>query len=315
MRDYAHEKADAKIAELEKRLFTEYEKAYKEMEQKRLEFMASFEEKKAGFEKRLKRGEITKSDYKEWLKGQARQADWYKKMTDTLAADMDNMNAMAANMINNELPEVYAENVNYGTYLVEKGAKVDTSFTMVDRDTVFKLMDDNTVLLPDVNVNRRKDQRWNMQHFNAAIRQSIIQGESIPESAARLRRVVGMNYNSSVRSARTAITAAENMGRQRSFERAEEMGIGLQKQWLATLDKRTRDTHRKLDGETIPVKEIFWNGCEYPGDPDGEPAEVMNCRCTLITEIDGIDQSDLPRNSKLEDMSYDEWKELQDKRR
>lgn len=315
MRDYAHEKADEKIAELESKLAYEYERAYREMEKKRREFMASFEEKKSSMEKRLKKGEITNKDYKQWLKGQSRQADWYSEMSKTLAADMNNVNSMAANMVNNELPEVYAENYNYGTYMVERGAKVDTSFTMVDRDTVYKLMDKKTVLLPYVKVDAKKDTKWNMQHFNASIAQSIIQGESIAHSAERLRRVVGMNYNASVRSARTAITAAENMGRQRSYERAEDMGIKLQKQWLATLDKRTRETHRMLDGETIPVKETFWNGCEYPGDPSGDPSEVINCRCTLITEIDGVDSGDLPRNSKLDDMTYDEWKESKDKQR
>ena len=109
-------------------------------------------------------------------------------------------------------------------------------------------------------------------------------------------------------------TGAENAGRVDSYKRAEEMGIEVQQEWMATLDGRTRDSHRILDGERIPVAKDKWhpakfsNKCRYPGDPDGPPQEVYNCRCTLVPVIKGVDQSKAPRNSKLGGMSYEEWK-------
>lgn len=308
MTDIEHKRVDDKIAELETRLLKEYEIAYKEMEAKRKKFMASYEEQRVKMQRRYKSGEISRKEYRDWLKRKSVDVNWYRGMSNRLASDMHHVNEMAANMINNELPEIYADNMNYGTYTVEKGAKVDTSFTLVDRDTVYKLSQRKDILLPNVNVDTPKDIRWNRQKFNGAIMQSILQGESVDDSAKRLRDVIGMNYNSSVRSARTALTAAENIGRIRSFERAEDLGINLMKQWIATLDKRTRDTHRLLDGETIPVKETFWNGLMEPGDPDGEPAEVYNCRCTLGSVIEGVDYSKYPRRDKLEGMTYEEWK-------
>lgn len=308
MNDAEHKIVDEKIADLETRLLKEYEKAYKEMEAKRKKFMASYEKQRAKMEKRYKSGEISRKEYRDWLKRKSVDVNWYRGMRDSLASDMNHVNEMAAKMINNELPEIYSDNMNYGTFTVEKGAQIDTAFTLVDRDTVYKLSQQKKIILPNVSIHKSKDVRWNRQKFNGAIMQSILQGESVNDAAKRLRDVIGMNYNSSVRSARTALTAAENMGRVNSYERAEELGVKLQKQWLATLDKKTRDTHRQLDGETIDVKDTFWNGLEYPGDPDGEPAEVYNCRCTLISVIDKVDYSDLPRNSKLEDMTYEEWK-------
>lgn len=308
MSDQAHKKVDQQIENLEKRLYKEYAQAYQEMEAKRKNFMASFEENRAKMEKRYKSGEISYSDYKSWLRGKASDASWYREMTKSLADDMNNINNMSANMINDELPEVYADNYNYGTYTVESGARIDTSFTLVDRDTVYELAQGDTRLLPNVSVDDKKDVSWNRQKFNSAIMQSVLQGESVGRSAKRLQSVVGMNYNSAVRNARTALTSAENKGRIRSYERAEDMGIKLQKQWLATLDKRTRDTHRMLDGETIDVKETFWNGLEYPGDPDGDPSEVYNCRCTLVSVIDGLDYSKNARRSNLDGESYAEWK-------
>lgn len=308
MDDIEHALVDEKIAELETKLRRQYDIAYKEMQAKQKTFMADYEKERVKMERKYQNREITYKEYRGWLRNQAMRGEWFKGMVNSLAADMNNVNKMAAGIINDELPEVYASNMNYGTYLVESGAMINTGWSLADRDTVAKLVKDNPKLLPDAKVNSKKDVRWNKQKFNSAILQSILQGESIPKTAKRLRDVIGMNYNSSVRSARTAMTAAENMGRMRSFQRAEDLGINLMKQWMATLDNRTRDTHRELDGETIPVKETFWNGLMEPGDPDGDPSEVCNCRCTLVSVIEEYDYSNFPRRSNYGSMTYEEWK-------
>lgn len=67
------------------------------------------------------------------------------------------------------------------------------------------------------------------------------------------------------------------------------MGISLKQEWVATLDNRTRHSHRQLDGEKVDVGAKFSNGCRFPGDSDAPYAETMNCRCTLVAVIDGID--------------------------
>ena len=69
---------------------------------------------------------------------------------------------------------------------------------------------------------------------------------------------------------------------------AEELGIKYDKIWMAVLDARTRTSHRVVNGERIPVDEYFSNGLFRPADPDGEPAEVYNCRCTLGGSPEGV---------------------------
>jgi uncharacterized protein with gpF-like domain len=111
-------------------------------------------------------------------------------------------------------------------------------------------------------------------------------------------------------------TSAQNGGRIDSYKRAEGMGIKMAKQWLATLDNRTRHDHVLLDGQIQPTGKPFKvNGMEieYPGDPKAEPSLVWNCRCTLIGVVEGIDYnlSDMSqRDNKLKDITYDEWKNL-----
>ena len=64
--------------------------------------------------------------------------------------------------------------------------------------------------------------------------------------------------------------------------KAKENGADVVKQWDAALDKRTRDSHARVDGEIRELDEKFSNGLKYPGDPSGRPEEVINCRCALL---------------------------------
>jgi uncharacterized protein with gpF-like domain len=92
------------------------------------------------------------------------------------------------------------------------------------------------------------------------------------------------------------------------------MGIKMKQVWMATLDSRTRDSHAMMDGEKRDPGKKFSNGCRYPGDPEGAPGEIYNCRCTLVAEVEGsdaYDPSDLSvRANKLKGMTYEEWKQL-----
>ena len=74
-----------------------------------------------------------------------------------------------------------------------------------------------------------------------------------------------------------------------------------------------------LDGEQVDNEKKFSNGCMFPGDPNGQAAEVYNCRCTLIAAVEGVDTSDAQRrvrdpvtgkNIVVSDMTYKEWERM-----
>ena len=101
-----------------------------------------------------------------------------------------------------------------------------------------------------------------------------------------------MNKESAVRSARTIVTGAECKGRFDSYERAENDGIILDKEWVETNDGRTRHSHRHkpqgVGGEVVGIHETFSNGLMYPGDPSGEASEIYQCRCTITAKVRGF---------------------------
>ena len=57
----------------------------------------------------------------------------------------------------------------------------------------------------------------------------------------------------------------------------------LQKEWIATLDDRVRDSHLAASGQIKNMNEPFRVGGEdldRPGDASGSAKNVINCRCT-----------------------------------
>ena len=192
---------------------------------------------------------------------------------------------------------------------MDSAAGVDTSFSLQDEGAVHTLLSGSEAFVPEVSVAAAADIAWNRKGIQSAVTQGILLGESIPKIAKRMQSVGAQNRAQAVRWARTYTTAAENAGRIASYERAKGMGIKLKQEWLATLDSRTRHSHRQLDGERREVGKRFSNGCRYPGDPQAAYAEICNCRCTLVAAVDGIDQDAADRFSRLPaGTTYDQWK-------
>lgn len=319
MDDWAHDWTDVEIERLKRRMTEEFSVAKYEMAEKMERFLEEHEKKRLEWLSKVAAGVETKEEYEAWLKRRALDVAWYEDMIDTLADAAVNADREAMMLINDLIPGVFAENANYSAYSVEMGLGYNThSFDLYDRDTVRLLLSEERELLPPIpepRLNEMKDKIWNRQKFTSAVTQSILQGESITNAARRMMTVFDMDRNAAFRAARTAITGAENAGRVHSYRRAKSIGIDIEQEWLATLDTRTRHSHRLLDGTHVPVGEKFRteNGeLEFPGDPNCEDAsEVYNCRCTLVPWFPWMEEEEIPeRWSRLpEAMTYAEWKE------
>lgn len=315
MHDEGHDATELILRETEADVQRVYQRAVDDVQKKLDEYLRKFKVKDEVKKRQLDRGEITSKEYQDWRRGQIMMGKRWEEMRNTLAQDLHNSNVIARSIVQGHMPEAYAVNHNYATFQVEKGSMLDTSYTLYDRQTVERVIRDQPEMLPPPGKDLKKriaegkDIVWQRGKIQSVTLQSILQGESIPKMSRRIAREIGgMNHRAAVRYARTSITGAQNAGRVDAYKRAEGMGIELEQEWLATLDGRTRHSHRQMDGEHVKVGEKFSNGCRFPGDPDGPGWEVWNCRCTLVPRVKGIDQSDAPRNSKLGSMTYDEWK-------
>lgn len=86
---------------------------------------------------------------------------------------------------------------------------------------------------------------------------------------------------------RTETTAAANWG---AIQAGESSRVLWEKVWISSNDARTRRRpesqfdHFDMDGITTDKGEPFnVNGdfIQYPGDPKGNPSNIINCRCTV----------------------------------
>ena len=80
--------------------------------------------------------------------------------------------------------------------------------------------------------------------------------------------------------------------------------------WDATLDGRTRITHRRMDGVKRNAEGYFEPiHARYPLDENLPAEESIRCRCRLRFEIDGYSPQ-LRRTREqgiIPYMNYDEW--------
>lgn len=79
-----------------------------------------------------------------------------------------------------------------------------------------------------------------------------------------------------MRVARTEVASASGFGQ---HESAVQSGVMKMKRWLSSGDDRVRDSHIAIDGEEQFLDQPYSNGLMYPGDPSGDTAEFIMCRC------------------------------------
>jgi uncharacterized protein with gpF-like domain len=119
-----------------------------------------------------------------------------------------------------------------------------------------------------------------------AIQTGLDEGLGTAEVARSIRRLTGLTPFRAAVVARTETHAAATFGSIASVRDAEQnLGVKMLKEWLPTLDDRTRPDHAAMAGsEPIPLDEKFLVGGELmdrPGDPSASAAQTVNCRCAL----------------------------------
>lgn len=321
--DIGHKLTDEELAKLEKRIAKLYKEAADELTDTVNAYFEQFKKRDAAMKEKLDAGEITEQQYKQWRLAQMGRGKRFTALRDKVAERYTDANETAVAYVNDATPGIYSLNRNYAAYKIEQvGSQAD--FTLWDEQTVKRLIVEQPDLMPYYPpkraLKRGIDLKYGKQQITASVTSSILQGKGIGKIADDLQsRMQDMSRASAIRTARTAITAAQNAGRLDTYRAAQDMGIKLKKQWLATLDNRTRHAHAMLDGQTVDVNKPFKvDGYEimYPGDSSAPGYLVYNCRCTQVSVLDDVDTSGGMRWARdpvtgesmlVKDMTYAEW--------
>jgi hypothetical protein len=303
--DKAHDRTNKELAKLEQRISSVYKEAADEMQGEVTAYFKAFEERDEAQKNLIgtivNGKEYTESDYQQWRMTQIARGERYEAMRDKLAERYTKANEMAIAYANDDMAKIYALNHAYTIQNVvdsADGALDGIDWTLFDEQTVKRLIKEQPDIMPYYPkakaVARGIDLDFGKKQITKTVTSGILQGNSVNKIAKDLMdSVTTMNRTSAVRAARTAITEAENAGRQAAAEQLEEKGVILQKRWVATHDSRTREAHLEADGQTVDNDKPFIVGGEelmYPGDKSlgASGWNIYNCRCTRVTDTSNV---------------------------
>lgn len=120
------------------------------------------------------------------------------------------------------------------------------------------------------------------------LQEGVDNGDTIAELSARVRAEFNdMSEKRATTIAMTETAAAYGTGRHKAMRLA---GIA-HKKWLTSGNVNVRAAHRLMNGISITIDEAFTvlnpktgetDSIMHPGDPDGEPWNVINCHCVEL---------------------------------
>ena len=293
--DKGHSYTDKQIELLEKRLRRHYRKVNEEIRKKLTEYLETNYDYYEELWRRLDAGEITEAQFEYLILSDNR----LEVVENSMVEDCVEGDSQAMVIVGAVLGGIYTYNHNF------QGRKMQSELKAIGKAVkLVERLKRRRRLLPPPNPDKMKDRLWHRIKIRLVINDGLRHGRSIHDIAENLERVTNMDLKAAYRAARTACTNAENQAKlDAMFTLRDEFGVDVKKQWYATLDNRTRTWHREMHGEIRELEEMFSNGLLYPGDPNGDPSEVWNCRCTLIDVISGMDEiKDSPSG-----MSRSEW--------
>lgn len=228
-------------------------------------------------------------DMKSILQAQIYQQKFQKQLKAQLDAIIDAMNDNQYDTIQSYLDDCY--NIGY----------VGTAFDLHGQGIPLILPIDPKAMLDAVTLDPKLSAKLYgtymedmKKHVLAEISRGIATADSFEHIARNISNATNQSFNKTMRIVRTEghgvqIRAAVDMQ-----HRAKEAGADIVKQWDATLDGNTRESHALLDGEIRDIDEPFSNGMMHPSDPSGGAEEVINCRCTLLQRATwALDESEL----------------------
>ena len=321
MADLGHQMTHEKLEQLERKVHKTYKEAYKEMQDKVDAYFDRLKDRDEEQKALLEAGKITEQQYQQWRLTQYARGERYRALRDEFARRMNEANKVAAAYINDQTPGIYSLIANYTAYTIEQsGSAVD--FNLIQEQAVKRLIEEEPELFHRPAIDTPLDTVWNQRKLTDSLTAGILMGESTRQIADRFQKVTDMNRTSALRNARTAVTGAQNAGRQATYDRARAMGIEVDERWRSARDFRVRDSHRLMDGKPKDKDGYFHTPLgsimRYPGDmQNGKAADVYKCRCTTSTKDALVAEPTMRRardpvtgrNEVVQDMTYQEWYE------
>lgn len=208
------------------------------------------------------------------------QVEYQKALKTQIQAILETLQANEFETLSEYLAKSYEEGF-LGTMYDLQGQGIPLVFP-IDQAQVLQAIQTETNLSTTLYGAMGKDIKDLQKKIAGEISRGLTTGMMYSEIARNIASWARIPKNNAMRIARTEAHRIQCKAAYDAQHKAKSKGADVVKQWDSTLDGKTRDSHRKIDGEIKELDEKFSNGLEYPGDPSGAAGEVINCRCALL---------------------------------
>lgn len=240
--------------------------------------------------KKYQEGTLTAEDFFErYVIAQEARGEYWENVRNDIANELTRTNIKASQYMNEATPEVWRHANNDLGMQAQKSAMeqgvTGYRFDMIDKFALAVVLREFGRVVPAVKVvDEDKDIDWNKTKLQNAVYNAVRRGYDFNGLADEIQKVTGMNRNSAMRNARTALTNAKEAGKQDRRNELNKMGCKTTKRWIDVHDSipPERKEHWEAHDQEVPSDEPFIVGGEqlwYPGDPLGSSWNVQNCRC------------------------------------
>lgn len=257
--------------------------------------------------------------YERYAKGEAlTYADMMKynrleKQLELIREELQKIYKEVGQVIFKSIEEQFLENYFRTAYLLEYEAQQKMGYGRSIPDVVEEVIQ-NPIAGLTLNEILEKNRQAITWRIRQEVTQGLIAGESYQKMAQRIREVLGSDRNKALTVVWTEAGRAQILGRLKAIEKAEEY-FKVERVWNATLDRRTRPTHRALDGQKADEEGYFhFRGMRSKGPHLWGVASMdIRCRCTVRVQVFGEEPT--VRRARKDDgpseiipwTSYEDW--------
>jgi SPP1 gp7 family putative phage head morphogenesis protein len=265
--------AEKTLASVERQIANSYKAAYTDMKSVFADAFAKYE---TG-------GVLNYAEMQKYNRLKAMEVELNKTLKELYSKD--------SAILNRELSTVYKDNFYRTAYAIEKEVQAKLSYMPLDVARIKAAIQNPIPFGKTMQQTLGEHLAAVISKVNQEVTRSLIKGQSYGKTANAIKEVLGGDAKKAILVARTEGGRVQMTARYDSIQHADDVGIEMVKIWVSTLDNRTRDAHRSLDGKEVAVDEDFISEAGGKGPHPhamGTAADDIQCRCTFITRPAGM---------------------------
>ena len=231
----------------------------------------------------VQRGEVGK-----WRQGFVRELMRKNKVIDGIMAQLNEAGAEASALIRDSMMDIYQANREETTSRLAYEADeigVGATFAIYDKRQIGVLIRKEQSPFSKIAYHNLGQNPAIRRMLQNELAQATILGESQEKIIKRIRKITGQTVAQARRVAQTERTRVQSQARWEAGNEAAQMGLRVYNTWRTRMIN-SRESHIALNGRSALQGQRFPGSVlRYPGDPDGQAADVINCHCVLEPHI------------------------------